>query len=356
MSAPIRVLVTGVGGGGHGEQIVKALRLGRLRYEIIGTDIDSRSSGFAIVDHAYVVPRADDPRYMDEVLALCRKHRARALFHGSEREMQVFDTNRGRIEAEGIYLPVNRAHVLARCQNKIETLRFLAREGFAAPMAWSVQGAPDLQEVDRFPVVLKPAVGGGGSANVFIAQDRAELAAVGRYLLQLSSPLAIQEYIGRPEDEFTVGVLFGADGVLINSIAIRRSISNAISVRLRVPNRTPRSELGSMLVISSGISQGAVDRWPDVTTQCEQIASALRPTAPVNIQCRFVDGKVMPFEINPRFSGTTSLRAMAGYNEPDVLIRRDVLGESIQPHFEYDSCVIMRGLQEFRVKELEAGK
>ena len=34
------------------------------------------------------------------------------------------------------------------------------------------------------------------------------------------------------------------------------------------------------------------------------------------------------FEINPRFSGTTSLRAMVGYNEPDVLIRHHVLGEA----------------------------
>ena len=41
---------------------------------------------------------------------------------------------------------------------------------------------------------------------------------------------------------------------------------------------------------------------------------------------------------------------MAGYNEPDVLIRRDVLGERIEPHFSYDSCVIMRGLQETRLE------
>ena len=68
------------------------------------------------------------------------------------------------------------------------------------------------------------------------------------------------------------------------------------------------------------------------------------------MQCRLVNGTVNVFEINPRFSGTTSLRAMAGYNEPDVLIRRHVLNELIEPHFKYRSCFILRGLSEALVE------
>jgi carbamoyl-phosphate synthase large subunit len=354
MSDQLTVMVTGVGGGGHGEQIVKALRRGRLSYRIIGTDVDINSSGFALVDYGHHVPRADAPAYMSIVLDLCRKYRVRALFHGSEREMYAFDRHRAEIEAAGLYLPVNRPHVMAVCRNKIETMRFLDSHGFPAPRAWAVANEADLRRIDRFPVVLKPAVGGGGSANVLIAQDELELYRLGSYLIRESSPLAVQEYVGTPEAEFTVGVLFGADGTLINSIGIRRIISTALSVRLRVPNRTTRKDLGTTLVISSGVSQGAVGRWRDVTTQCELIASALKPNAPVNVQCRLIEGQVIPFEINPRFSGTTSLRAIAGYNEPDVLIRRDVLGETIEDHFPYDSCVVMRGLQEYRVTPLQA--
>ena len=66
----------------------------------------------------------------------------------------------------------------------------------------------------------------------------------------------------------------------------------------------------------------------------------------VNIQCRMVESKVYVFEINPRFSGTTSLRAMVGYNEPDILIRKHLLGENIKSNFTYKSGVIMRGLEE----------
>jgi carbamoyl-phosphate synthase large subunit len=349
MRERVTVVVTGVGGGGHGEQIVKALRLGKLDYRIVGTDVDPNSAGFSLVDHAHRVPRANDAGYLATILDLCRRHGARALFHGSEPEMYLFDRHRKQIEAEGLYLPVNRSHVMAICRNKSRTTDFLEAHGFAAPRAWTASTEADLETIGQFPVVLKPAVGGGGSANVMIAQDREELLTLGRYLIRDAAPVAIQEYVGTPDKEFTVGVLFGADGKLINSIGIRRIISTALSVRTRVPNRTGRSDLGVTLVISSGVSQGEVGRWPEVTEPCERIARALKPNAPVNIQCRLVGGRIVPFEINPRFSGTTSLRAMAGYNEPDVLIRRDVLGETIDDHFHYDACVIMRGLQEYRV-------
>ena len=232
------------------------------------------------------------------------------------------------------------------CQDKARLAGFLSGHGFAVPRFREVRHIADIGGFDVFPVIVKPSLGGGGSANVLIAQSRAELEAFCAYLLTLYPRVLVQEYVGTPESEFTVGVLFGRDGTLINSIGIRRIIANALSLRTRVPNRSDRTELGPALVVSSGISQGEIGRWPEVTAQCERIAAALRPQAPVNIQCRLVDGVAIPFEINPRFSGTTSLRALAGYNEPDVLIRRDVMGETIEDHFAYREITVMRGLQE----------
>ena len=356
MNEPVTVMVTGVGGGGHGEQIVKALRLGKLRYRIVGTDIDRYCGGFAAVDIACQVPRAADSSYIETILDLCKRHGVKALFHGSEAEMVVFDAQRTRIDSQGIYLPVNREHVLKACQNKVSTMKFLQGHGFAAPASRQVASVEDLADYNHFPAVLKPAIGGGGSANVYIVQDREELELFSKHLLKTTTLILLQEYVGTPDAEFTVGVLFGKDGALLNSIAIRRVIGNAISVRLRVQNRTENRALGNFLVISSGVSQGEVARWPLVTEQCEQIAQALKPNAPINIQCRLVGDIVIPFEINPRFSGTTSLRAMAGYNEPDVLVRRDVFGELIESHFPYEECVIMRGLSEVKLNTAQRVK
>ena len=345
----ITVLVTGVGGGGHGEQVVKALRLAKRPYTIVGCDMRPYSSGFADVDIAYQVPGAGDKDYTDILLKICEKHNIKAVFHGSEAEMMAFDQAREQFRAKDIYLPINPTHVLKICQNKVSTSRFLREHGFSVPEFREVITREDLEGFEHLPAVLKPSLRGGGSKNVFIAQTREELHQFASYLLSMSSRVIVQAYVGNPDQEYTVGVLFGADGTLLNSIAVHRFMWTAMSISVRVPNQTRRVDLGETLVISSGISQGKVGRFPMITSECEKIASTLGPTAPINIQCRYVDGKVVVFEINPRFSGTTSLRAIADYNEPDTLIRRDVLGEHVEPHFNYEECVIMRGLSETKL-------
>jgi carbamoyl-phosphate synthase large subunit len=345
-SEQVRVLLTGIGGGGHGEQILKALRLGKLKYNIIGTDISDACANRNKVDTFVKLPRATDPRYLDEVSAVAKAHKCVAMFHGSEPEMAVLSRSRSVLEREGIYTPVNPPSVLDICQDKARTMGHLSRRGFRTPKFLEVRELAHLESWDTLPAILKPSVGGGGSANVFIVQSREELSTFAKYLLGVCECFILQEYVGTPEEEYTVGVLFGKDGVLINSIAIKRVINNALTIRTQVPNKTGRSEFGPRLIISTGISQGHVADWPHIRGTCERIAASLSPIAPVNIQCRVVDGEVIPFEINPRFSGTTSLRAMAGYNEPDTLLRRDVFGEEIAAQFPYREMMILRGLEE----------
>uniref|UniRef100_A0ABS3MCD1 ATP-grasp domain-containing protein n=1 Tax=Bradyrhizobium quebecense TaxID=2748629 RepID=A0ABS3MCD1_9BRAD len=347
-----KVLLTGIGGGGHGEQILKALRLGELEYDIVGTDVSDLCANRNLVNKFVQLPRASHPAYLDELRSLALSEKCVAVFHGSEPEMAVLSRARSALEADGLYVPVNPPAVLEICQDKTKTMAHLASCGLSAPSFMEVRALSDLDQWETLPAILKPSVGGGGSANVFIVQSREELLAFARYLLATCEAFIIQEYIGTSDDEYTVGVLFGADGVLLNSIAIRRVINNALTIRTQVPNRSGRPDLGSRLVISTGISQGHIADWPDVRSACEKIAGSLSPRAPINVQCRVVDGAVIPFEINPRFSGTTSLRAMAGYNEPDILVRRDVYGENIPVRFPYKEMTILRGLQEHPLGQL----
>jgi carbamoyl-phosphate synthase large subunit len=353
MKAKITVLVTGVGGGGNGEQILKALRLAPTAYEIIGCDITRFSKGLAKVDTPYVVPRANDPRYMESILDICRRHSVKALFSGSEPELKVLSESRESILGEGVFLPINPRPVIDTCMDKKKTFDFFARNGFLFPKTESLRSIEDAGRWNSFPAILKPSVGGGGSANTYIVQTAEELEMLSKYMLNsdLCPEIIIQEYVGTPESEFTVGVLFDMDGNFINSIAVKRDLGSALSRRMSAPNRTGRNELGSKLVISSGISQGEIGRFPEVSGKCEEIAAAFGTQGPTNIQCRMHKGEVYVFEINPRFSGTTSLRAMVGYNEPDVLVRKHVLGESVQARFPYGSGVIVRGLDETLFRE-----
>lgn len=347
----VKVLLTGVGGGGNGEQMLKALRLARTKYYIVGTDISPLSSGLYQVDEGYVVPKAYADNYISTILALCRNLDIHVLITGSEPELKVISANRQVFEEGGILLLINSSEIISMCMDKWRTYEFMRNKGFSIPQSFLVSDLDMVDDIkgDMFPLVVKPSSSGGGSRHAYIAQDIEELRFFCNYIMKDGLDPIAQEYIGTPDSEFTVGVLRTFDGVFINSIAVRRDLSIGMSVKLKVRNRTDKLYLSPSLIISSGYSQGFIDKFPEICSVCEDIADVLDSRGPLNIQCRYFGGKIYTFEINPRFSGTSSLRAMVGFNEPDILIRHHLFREPIEARFSYRSGNIMRGLSEVHI-------
>ena len=238
---PIPVLVTAVGGGGLGEQLIKALRLASTPYRIIGTDMSLLSKGLAEVDHAERVPPARDPAFIPILLELCRRYRVRAVLCGSEAEIRVIDRHREAFASSGLFLPIQPSSVLDICLDKVKTAAFIAGNGFHSPAYARITNKEELEAFPHLPAVVKPSVGGGGSANLFLAQTAEELRFFGEYLLKQCNEFIVQEYVGTPEEEYTAGVLLDMDGNLIHSIAVRRIILTALSNRLKEPNRSTLS-------------------------------------------------------------------------------------------------------------------
>ncbi|MDA8649874.1 ATP-grasp domain-containing protein [Alphaproteobacteria bacterium] len=348
----VNILVTAVGGEGHGSQILKALLLANNeKYRIFGADANPNCQQFSLVDGSAVLPLASSVDYMPQLFELIERFEIDVLFHGCEPELKLFAEHRDEIEECGVFLPINSSSMIKLCMDKEKTNQRLEELNFSPPKYAVINVRADLANINWFPVVVKPAVGGGGSANVYIAQNRKELEGLAEYLNLDSNEVKfiIQEYVGTPEQEYTVGVLHDMDGNYINSIAVKRELTAQLNIRMSVPNGTEKKELGPKLIVSSGVSQGQVGRFEEVTSQCREIALKIGVRGAVNIQCRFVDGVVKVFEINPRFSGTTSLRAMVGYNEPDVLIQKHLFGTEIEQNFEYEGANIFRSLIETKL-------
>ena len=164
-----------------------------------------------------------------------------------------------------------------------------------------------------------------------------------------------QEYVGTPDVEYTVGVLLDLDGNLINSIAIKQYILSALSDRIKVPDRSARKDLGPVLAISSGVSQGEIRHFAEVTRGCGRLRwrsapRARRRTVPARGR------RGVRVRDQPAVLGHNIAAAMVGYNEPDVLVRRHLLGADIPAHFEYGSGVILRSLSETLVESGVAGR
>ena len=339
----IKVLIAGVGGGCHGMEIMKALRLSRIPYYICGVDMSEHNLGFLKADKSYVVPPAHDDKYVPTLLDICEKEKIRVVFHGSEHDLEVLSENRDIFEEKGVYLPFNSREVINTCLDKKQTFIFLKQKGITIPKTVAVASEKDIDAIDFLPAVIKPYIGGGASNNAFIAQDMDEVFIFCNYLLKHGRKPMVQQYMGSTKDEYTVGVLSDRECNIISTVALKRYILSGLSNRLKVPSISNRDEV---LAISSGVSQGEVVNEPELLDQCRQIAFTLRSTGPINIQCRFVNNTVYPFEINPRFSGTTYMRALAGVNEPDLLIRKYVLKETIPENIVANEGLVLRELEE----------
>lgn len=352
-STTIRAIVTATGSASVGEQILKALHLSSLPFYRIACDCTPYSAGATLADDFFVLPRAADPHYAEQLLDVCRTQHADVLFIGSEAELMAVSPHRAEFARDGIFLPLQPDKVLQRCLDKAGLYEALNALGFSTPWYRRVLSPADLAEIPGFPLVFKPSKQSGGSADVYIVRQRDELHFFSSYLLERHGEFVAQEYVGTPADEFTVGVLQDMGGELMGSIALHRDLSMSFSRRLRTANTTGRTELGDQLVISSGISQGVLGGFPDVCGPCTTIATALGGRGPMNIQCRFAEGKLCLFEINPRFSGTTSLRALGGWNEPEMLVRRHILGELSLPPYYHRTVRIGRRLEEVIISQDE---
>ena len=313
-----KVLVAGIGGASLGTEIIKCLCRAD-RYTILGCDISPLAFGHYVegVDESFVVP-VDG--YSDAVAAECERRGVDAVIPGGEEPLRLLAGAADALAARGVRLAANRPDLIALCTSKHLLFAHLADLEIPTPrtVALLPGGDPSPLHDVRFPCVIKPSVGSGGSRHVFLAADPDEGRLFADRLRARGVPAIVQEYVPLDEGEFTIGVLSRPDATIVGSVAMQRLFHNNLSI-------SSQTEAG---LISSGYSQGLIDAFPDLCAQAERIAKALASAGPLNIQARVVNGVLLPFEINPRFSASTYLRAMAGFNEVDLCLR----------HLLHDSC------------------
>jgi carbamoyl-phosphate synthase large subunit len=349
----IGILVTGVGNITTGEQIYRAMLLGRRRYRITIANVDQQRMIVANGARKVVLPAADHPEYVAALAAAANEAAADFILPGSDRELIRIAAERDQLARGTRAIPlINNEAVIRTCSDKQATARAIQECGFAVPAtvdATSVEAAVEAVASGRLtlPVVIKPKYSSGGSANVYIAQDEAELRFFVHYAMQCEPALVLQEYVGDAEHEYSVSVIHYPDGSLGGSMATRRHLTSRLSTHLKTPNRTGRAELGAWLVISTAHSQGEIDDFADVRQAAERVATQMGSTGPLNVQGRLTGSKFYVFEINPRFSGSTAVRARAGHNGPEALIDWHLGVESELGKHGPRRATFLRGLTDY---------
>jgi len=300
MPPKLNVLVMGVGGN-VSQGILKALAISKLSCRLIGACVSSLSFGLYTVDKAYISPPASDPDFTDWLIRVCRAEQVHAILSGVEPVLTVLADQAEKIHAEtGALCIVSSAKCLAVANDKLLTFQWLKDNGFAYPKTADSADSEAVEALVRacgYPLIAKPRCG-KGAHGVFHLQSHEELQSA-----KARQAYIIQEYLGDPDQEYTVGCFSDRESRVRGAMVMRRDL---------LEGTTYRAEAGS---------------FPEVREQAIRIAEALKPMGPSNIQMRLHGGRAVCFEINMRFSGTTPIRARMCFNDVEATLRHYVLGE-----------------------------
>jgi len=236
---------------------------------------------------------------------------------GTDVELLIFAENRQRLEQQyGTKVLVSSSEVVGIADDKYLTYEFFRDAGFLPPESCLSGGEDQLIERVGFPLVVKPRVG-ARSIGVYKVDNRQEL----NRALECSDNPVIQECVGTDATEYTAGAV-SFEGVCTATIVMRRDLRDGNTYRAFISE-------------DSALHQ-----------EVRNYANALKPHGPVNFQFRLYDsGRPRVFEINGRFSGTTPLRACAGFNEVEMCIRYLLKSEPVvQPLIR--NVVILRHWEE----------
>lgn len=300
----ITILITGVGGP-LGQALIKSARQSALPLRLLGTDRTELSVGLAWVDKGFVIPSCTQPAaYLEALHKIGAAERPHLILPGSDSELELLASQAQEFrQACGTTVVASPPEVLRASMDKWETFLFLEKAGLNCPQSARLEEAEATTRLVGalgFPLIAKPCRG-AGSRNVFKVWSWKEI----EYIRSLSGAMVLQEYLQPDDEEYTVAVYTCRDGRQVGSISFRRELAAGNTYRAWVAQN------------------------PVVQREAEAVVAALRPTGPCNVQLRLTARGPVTFEINPRFSGTTAMRAHFGYNEVEMAVRDLALNEAV---------------------------
>jgi carbamoyl-phosphate synthase large subunit len=302
-----RVLVTGAGST-VGQGIIKALRLSDLPVTIISSDISNVSAGLFRSDEAVILPKVESENSYDKISSIIKKQKIQAVLIGSEYDIDFFSTHKNALESEGgASVIVSPPDVIRIANDKWETTEFLRKFNYPFAEAALPSNSSEACEIATqwgFPIMIKPRTG-TSSRNIHIVHDARQL----EFYFDQTAGMMLQKLICQPAqqlaNEYTCSTFTTNTGDILGPFTARRYLRGGDSWTIEV---APIKEIHPLLL--------------DITERLNCVGS-------LNIQLFLTDDGPVPFELNARFSGTTSIRAHFGFNEPEFALRNFILKEKI---------------------------
>lgn len=293
------VLVTGIGGN-VGQGILRNIISCKYNLKIVGTNTFPVSAGNYLCDAVYTVPTADSVRYIPVMKKLCEAEEVDLIIPSTDAETYYLSRQSDALPE----LSSSKEEVALAFFNKLKTWQVFRRLGI--PFAETV--LPSAYKNNFQSCIVKP-VTGRGSRNIFVNPERP-----GRF----SDDYIVQRlYKGT---EITTAFYVTKHNTLHGYITFTRTLVNGMTQQCEVTNRYD-SKLRKIL---------------------KEMVSHLEIKGSCNIQSiiEASTGRVIPFEVNGRISGTNSIRSNFGFEDVRYTIDEYLYGKQPQSvHIKLGSAV-----------------
>ena len=283
--------------------------------QIIATDLSPYAPALYFADKQYLVPRIDDPRYMETILDICKKEQINAVTTFIDPEIEILARNREKFSELGVEVLAPYEETAALCFNKYLMFKHLSECRIPTVMTWGTLAEFDearkAGEID-FPVFVKPRTGSGsvGARRVYCYEVLVES-------MKEDPSLIIQELMDCQDLDADVYI------DTITHEAVSAFLKKKIETRIGGASKTTSFKDEKLFAFIS------------------EIVKTLKFNGPVDMDFFYRDGQYYLSEVNPRFGGAY-LHAYGAGVDFIKLIEKNLNGEANEPNFgDYDEGVVM---------------
>jgi len=322
-------------GSGIGQSAVNALRLCSDTYRIIEFDANPLAFGGFFCDVFHKTIPNQEVGYVESLIDICCREHIKVIIPGLDDDLVLLSRAKKLFNDHNITVLVSPESVIELCRDK----KRLSQEQFSLfpeiVASYSCEEAEEEIEKGRlcFPLIAKPRTG-SGSVGVRLVKNLDEFR-------KISPDYIIQPFIlldaSDPDSSFLIEGMGKGDVMQVAEISIQYLISRRGKVMGKMATRN-RLKAGVPVEI---IPVDIPLIWHSTQRIVEHLMR-LGAWGPVNFQGRLLSNGIRIFEINPRFTGLTGLRAKIGFNEVEACLL-DYLGASearIQKALDFNSSHI----------------
>lgn len=301
-------------GSGVGQSVINSLRLSMLPLKTLGLGTNPFAYGAYDCDVYDYTPNIYSDGYVDKLIEKCKEYKVDLIIPGLDDEALIFAENEEKFKFSNIKAIYADQELISLCRDKERMSLELNKVVDVFVKSYNRNNIK--QDVEsgkvQFPLIAKPR-GGFASRGIEIILNENDLKKINddHIIQELAIPhqkdpnrgyylKKVEQYKNPQVSEISIQLVYGPDGNLMGKMASYNKLNNGIPIEV--------------LPYDDQFIWNIIDRLTP-----ELLKMGLR--GPINIQGRLTDQGLKLFEMNPRFTGITGLRALMGFNEVEVCVK-----------------------------------